>query len=93
MLPEDKKEFVKKRVKSQVQKHWKRDFKKLIPNDSKRLEIYQSAWALREEQGGAIPNAKLIELLIVHLGHWDKRNRGAKMPAVDNQGYNTISAR
>ncbi len=90
MLPEDKKEFVKDRVKAQVKKHWKKDFKKIIPNDSKRLEIYKSAWALRGEQGGAIPNGKLIQLLILHLGHWDSKKRGAKMPN-DKQDYHTIS--
>jgi len=94
MLPENKKEFVKKRVKSQVKKHWKKSFEDLIPEASKRLEIYKSAWALREDQGGAIPNGKLIQLLILHLGHWDKKHRGAKMPDKnDNQGYHTISAR
>lgn len=92
MLPEDKKEFVKNRVKGRVKKHWKQDFKKMITDESKRLKIYESAWGLREKQGGAIPNAKLIELLILNLGHWDKKKRGAKMPD-DNQGYHTISAR
>jgi len=95
MLPEDKKEFVKSRVKSQVQKHWKKDFTKIVPDESKRLEIYKSAWALREKQGSAIPNGKLIQLLILHLNHWDKKGRGAKLPnsTDDNQGYHTISAR
>ncbi len=78
MLPENKKEFVKSRVKSQVKKHWKKDFKKMIPDENKRLEIYKSAWSLREKQGGAIPNGKLIQLLILHLGHWDPKHRGFK---------------
>jgi len=93
MLSDEKKEIVKTRVKSLVKKHWKKDFEEMISDKSKRLEIYKSAWALREEQGGAIPNGKLIQLLILHLGHWDKKGRGAKLPKSDNQGYHTISAR
>jgi hypothetical protein len=65
----------------------------MVPNDNKRLEIYKSAWALREQQGYAIPNGKLIQLLILHLGHWDVKARGAKLPKSDNQGYHTISER
>ncbi len=87
MLTESKKEFVKKRVKAQVKKHWGKTFEELIPDASKRFEIYKAAWALREKQGSAIPKAKLIILLILYIGHWDNKGRGVKVPQGSKQNY------
>jgi hypothetical protein len=93
MLPENKKKIVKNRVKSCFKKHWKKDFITEVYDPVKRLCIYKEAWNLREENGSAIPNSKLINLLIKNVGHWDIQHKGAKMPFDDNQSLNAITAR
>ena len=76
---------VKNRIKAKVTKFWFKDREnnpddifELIPEQSKRKELYTGAFKIKSDNGGKkLPNQVIIAYLIKNLGHYDQNHKGS----------------